>query len=989
MERTQWERVSDIFDAAAGRSSDERDAFLSSACDGDEEVRQEVVSLLRFENASVEFLERPAVRVAPDVRGRQLGPYTILAPLGVGGMGEVYRAHDSKLGRDVAIKILPPRFTGDPERCSRFAREARALATLNHPHIGAIYGLEESSGITALVLELVEGPTLAECLERGPLPIADALTIAGQVAQALEAAHKGGIIHRDLKPANVVLQRPAGSGDRARDFWAKVLDFGLAKSTDETDAGDGFEAPATLYSTAIGRVLGTPAYMSPEQARGHRVDTRTDIWSYGCLLFEMLSGKRAFDGASPADTVAAILEREPDWAALPSTTPESVRTLLRHCLEKEPAHRLGDIAEAQQKLEPAEPPPPPVREPGPERRYRAHGRVFGSGAAVSILAVLWWVWLGQGPADLPLQISRLTYEPGLQTNPAMSPDGQVVAYASNREGNFDLYVQAVGGGNAVRVTDHPAHDWQPDWSVNAQIVFRSERDDGGLYVVSPTGGHEQRVAGFGEWPVWSPGGTKVLFRNGPSLLLHTVGLDGAPPQGCKECFGGAYGWFGDAHIVTFSTGQERQYQPRLRQIDLDSGSVHTWSTSRSVDKGFLDLGVSVGRTTLAWDPSGRAFYFAGFSGGTSAIWRVDVDPGTRSLTGGPHRVAATAEVGTSVSVARTSGALAFAAASSIPRISWYRLDQSGRRITGPPESLTSRELPPADADLTPDGSRLIFTVRRPGGTTVELRTRLLAEPSERPLLVTSTTHGERRQQPLVSPDGRHVVYRYVHPESTGVSGTHNFLLPQQLRLLDIGTTQESELTQTASRFIMPGGFTPDGRFVVASVDLRPTPNQSMSIALFPIAAAPKADAQMRVVTTRQGDSGLLRPSMSPDGRWIAFEVQGHTAQIAVVGSADGLWQETQAESGWRYLDPLAMYDPHWSADGRLLYFVSARRGVLNVWAVDFDLASGKAGAPFQVTEFDGQAHLIPLSTEMIAVARHGLAIRTSHPNGGIWLVHRR
>jgi WD40 repeat protein len=391
---------------------------------------------------------------------------------------------------------------------------------------------------------------------------------------------------------------------------------------------------------------------------------------------------------------------------------------------------------------------------------------------------------------------------------------------------------------------------------------------------------------------------------------------------------------------------------------------------------------------VAWDPNGRAFYFAGFSGGTAAIWRVDVDPRTRTLTGGPHRVAATADVGTSVAVARTSGALVFAAASSIPRVSWYPLDQSGLRISGPPESVTSRELPPADADVTPDGSRLIFTVRRPGGTTVELRTRLLAEPAERPLLVTSTTHGERRQQPKVSPDGRQVVYRYVHPESAGVSGTHNLLLPQQLRLLDVQTAQESELSQTASRFIMPGGFSPDGRSVVASVDLRSTPNQSMSIALFPIAAAPKAEAQMKVVTTVQGDSGLLRPAMSPDGRWIAFEVQGHTARIAVVGSADGLWQEVQPESRWQYLDPVAMYDPHWSEDGRLLYFVSARGGVLNVWAVGFDLVSGKIGTPFQVTEFDGQAHLIPLSTAMIAVARHGLAIRTSHPNGGIWLVER-
>jgi serine/threonine protein kinase len=277
---------------------------------------------------------------------QQLGSYTIVAPLGVGGMGEVYRAHDSKLGRDVAIKILPSHFTSDPERRARFAREARTLATLNHPHIGSIYGLEESDGVTALVLELVEGPTLATRLLRGPLPVGEALAIARQVAEALSAAHEKGIVHRDLKPSNIVLQPAAGP--LSADVRAKVLDFGLAKSI-EADGGP----TISIAESAGGRILGTPAYMSPEQARGLTVDKRTDIWAFGCVLFEMLAGRRPFAGATVSDTIACVLEHDPDWKLLPAVTPAAIRWLLERCLRKDPHKRLHDIADALLEIEAA------------------------------------------------------------------------------------------------------------------------------------------------------------------------------------------------------------------------------------------------------------------------------------------------------------------------------------------------------------------------------------------------------------------------------------------------------------------------------------------------------------------------------------------------------------------------------------------------------------------------------------------------------------
>ena len=264
-------------------------------------------------------------------RGTRLGPYEIVSALGAGGMGEVYRAHDTTLGRDVAIKVLPEAFAHDRDRLSRFEREAKMLAALNHPNIAAIYGLELSSGASYLAMELVSGETLEERIAKaGPLPAEEALAIARQIAEALEAAHEKGIIHRDLKPANVKVT-PEGK--------VKVLDFGLAKAlAGDSAGGDPSDSPTVTDAATIpGAILGTAAYMSPEQARGKPVDKRTDIWAFGCVLYELLTAKRAFPGENPAEILAAVLTKEPDWMALPAAAPAKIRELLRRCLQKDPA----------------------------------------------------------------------------------------------------------------------------------------------------------------------------------------------------------------------------------------------------------------------------------------------------------------------------------------------------------------------------------------------------------------------------------------------------------------------------------------------------------------------------------------------------------------------------------------------------------------------------------------------------------------------------
>jgi eukaryotic-like serine/threonine-protein kinase len=345
MTADQRNQISSLYHAALARAPSDRPAFLADAC-VDMEVRREVESLLRVGPDAGAALQTPVLEPAAvgasSMVGRQLGSYRILGALGAGGMGEVYRARDSKLGRDVAIKLLPPLFTADAERRARFAREARLLATLNHPHIGAIYGLEESGGETALVLELVEGANLAKRLERGALSIGEALAVARQIADALDAAHQKNIIHRDLKPANIVLQ-----GGPSGDPRVKVLDFGLATTGIGEHGTDAEQVSMTAERTEAGRILGTPAYMSPEQARAEIVDKRTDIWAFGCVLFEMLTGKSPFAGRTVSDSIAGILERQPEWNALPAETPGSIQVLLRRCLRKDPEKRLHDIADAR------------------------------------------------------------------------------------------------------------------------------------------------------------------------------------------------------------------------------------------------------------------------------------------------------------------------------------------------------------------------------------------------------------------------------------------------------------------------------------------------------------------------------------------------------------------------------------------------------------------------------------------------------------------
>jgi serine/threonine protein kinase len=376
------------------------------------------------------------------------------APIGAGGMGEVWRAVDTNLGRHVAIKILPDTFAHDPERLARFEREARTLASLNHPNIAVIHGLETSGGSRGLVMEFVDGPTLADRVAQGAIPIDEALPIARQIAEALEAAHDQGIVHRDLKPANIKVRS---------DGTVKVLDFGLAKAVGsgvasrEAGVGKTLADSPTIAAPAMtqaGAILGTAAYMSPEQARGKNVDRGADIWAFGCVLYEMLAGKPAFRGDTLTDIVASVLTHEPDWTALPAETPAAVRGLLRRCLKKDPARRIHDSADARIEIEEAiaEPAPRPQQAAATTRRPAA---LQFAGWLVAALAAVAWLatQIGSlGPAPPSPQVVRLELNmpPGVETNEtatpnmAISPDGTRVAYIGAVGGLRRIYVRRLG-----------------------------------------------------------------------------------------------------------------------------------------------------------------------------------------------------------------------------------------------------------------------------------------------------------------------------------------------------------------------------------------------------------------------------------------------------------------------------------------------------------------------------------------------------------------
>src|SRR3989442_878457 len=446
--------------------------------------------------------------------GTHLGSVQITALLGRGGMGEVYRARDTKLKRDVAIKILPEEFSRDPDRVGRFQREAEVLASLNHPHIAAIYSLEEADGSRFLVLELVEGLTLADRLKRGQLPIEEALTISKRICEAIEAAHEKGIIHRDLKPANIKV---------TPDSIVKVLDFGLAKVREaEAQASDLSNSPTLMTArSAPGIILGTAAYMSPEQAKGQEANRTSDVWAFGCVLYEMLTGRPPFEGDTVSELVPGILKADPDWSRLPAETPENIRRLLRRCLHKDRRPRLQHIGDARVEIEEPQPQAAAVAPPVvPRRRERVWITAF---VVATVLAVAMGIreFRGSPPvAEVRLEISTPpTADPA---SIAISPDGQKIVFVATSEGQSKLWVRPLDSvsGRALAGTDGAS---LPFWSPDSQSVGffaegkmkRIEVDRGAVQILADAPG--------GRGGAWNRDGTIIFYPNTTQSIYESSG----------------------------------------------------------------------------------------------------------------------------------------------------------------------------------------------------------------------------------------------------------------------------------------------------------------------------------------------------------------------------------------------------------------------------------------------------------------------------------
>jgi len=571
--------------------------------------------------------------------GSRVGPYEILALIGAGGMGEVYRARDAKLNRDVALKILPEAFAADDERLARFRREAQLLAALSHPNIGHIYGLEDTGAVHALVLELIDGQTLADRIASGPLPLGDALAIAKQIAEALEVSHEHGIVHRDLKPANIKV---------TPDGVVKVLDFGLAKGQAHEPSADLANSPTiSISGTRAGVVLGTAVYMSPEQTRGHVVDKRTDIWAFGCVLYEMLTGRVAFAGATVSDTIGAILRDEPEWDALPPATPDHVRLLLQRCLDKDAKRRLRDIGDARIELDqPGAPRPASAAVkvgPTDRRAYLASGRIGLTLVVVAGVAGI--VYLTKRPTKVtdPSEYVQLTNFTDGAVAPSLSPDGRMVTFIRGGEAfssNGQIYVKLLPNGESVRLTSGATPKYAPVFTPDGSrvaytdIAPNSSFGSWDTWTVSVLGGEPRRFLPNASGLTWLTD-RQVLFAEIKGDAIHMGIVTASESRGnSREIYFPAnersmahyaYASPDRRWVIVVEMDQSHTFHQPCRLVPFDGGSA-----SRQV-------GPQGTCTAAAWSPDGAWMYFGARVAGSAHLWRQRFPDGKpEQITFGPY-----------------------------------------------------------------------------------------------------------------------------------------------------------------------------------------------------------------------------------------------------------------------------------------------------------------------------------------------------------------
>jgi Tol biopolymer transport system component len=801
--------------------------------------------------------------------GTRIGPYEVLALLGAGGMGEVYRARDARLGRDVAIKALPEALAHDGERLARFEREARLLASLNHPNIAGIHGLEEAGGKRYLVLEFVEGATLAHRLAQGPLPLDEALQVCHDVAAGVEGAHEGGVVHRDLKPGNVMLT-PSGA--------VKVLDFGLAKSGGALREGGSdpnlSASPTMTYAaTQAGMVLGTAAYMSPEQARGKSVDRRTDIWSFGCLLYECLCGKPVFEGETVSDLLARILEREPDWAAIPARVPARVRDLIKRCLIKDPKQRLRDIGDARLELEQVialgVSGAATAVAPGPRARGVPSWTVVAA-AALGVAATLLVAPLlrrGAPPIARRFEITS-TESLDLVADPvenAISPDGRILAMVlADSAGTPRLWIRPIDSFKG-RELPGTAGVTQPFWSPDGRSIafFAANK----LEKIAIAGGDPEILCDIRapRGGAWSPTGV-ILFAptsNGPLFSIPAGG--------------------GEAQAVTALDSTRHETAHRFPRFFPDGR--HYWFSALGGGSGRYSIQAGTlgdaKRSEILAAESGVAYAPPGYllftRKGVLSAQRFDA--GSLRLTGDPVSLGDTPLVpntsGAPVATASQDGTLAYGFISlPLERLVWFDVD--GREIQQVPLPIAAYQ----GLSLSPDGRSATvghaLSLIEGEGLVVDL---------ERGTSTRVSGEGESIEAMLWSPDGKRVAYSF------GLGG------PQTISVAPADGSHPAEVVLPAGRdFRRLDCWTKDGKALVIE---RLDPQTNWDLWLLPL----EGDHELRPLV--RGAANETNGHVSPDGRWLSYNsdasgrIEGYVQSFPVAGARYQVTTDGTGVNSWK------------------------------------------------------------------------------------------
>ena len=824
----------------------------------------------------------------------KVGPYEILAPLGAGGMGEVYRARDERLDRQVALKLLPESSRRDPVAIARFEREARAVATLSHPNVLSLHDYGESDGIAYAVMELLEGESLRERLVQGPLPTRKAVEYALQIAQGLAAAHDKGIVHRDLKPENVFI---------TRDGRVKILDFGLARVGPFLPLEDDSTSPTHSFRTDPGVLMGTPGYMAPEQVRGQPADARSDIFAFGAILYEMLAGQRAFRRETTAETMTAILREDPAPPSRP--LPPALLRVMNHCLEKQPQERFQSVHDLAFQL--AGITESSKAERGLPVRWPPRGMV-PAGAAVMLVvaavgAVQWIARSGDGGGAGAPVLAQLTDDAGVESGARITADGRSLVYVSNGPKGSDIVLQRVGGQNPSMLTaDSPANEWTPAISPDGtRVAFRSERDGGGLFLVDIGGGPARQLTDFGYSPSWSPDGRSIVVSTDATLdpvaRLKTKAqlwvIDAATGDKRLLYEGDAVqpAWSPHGRRIAFWTIDRVPGRRDLATVAVDGNTRGNTPVMLTADPA-LDW-------SPAWSPDGGHLYFLSDRGGTMNAWRIAVDESSGRRLGAPEPVTTSPTAIWDLSISADGRQLLFTTLERRATFQRVAFDPGRGHLVGVPQPVLQRSRDFRDPQISPDGRRVVF-----GGWGPHEDLFVAGVEGGALLPLTRDAHRDRGGQ--WAPDGGRISF-YSNRSGDWEVWT---IRPDGSSL--------QQITADASTY--HGIWSPDGtRMVVAGRNWSsgPSENDRHDVALIDLTGPLPVRDPLEILPPLGGDLKFMPFSWSRDGARLL----GTAAHPD--GSRHGVFAYTWKTRRFERLLEASERDGWWLADSRrLLYSVA-------------------------------------------------------------------